>query len=80
LPVQVDGATHARLLAAAASDPSLELIVDLEAQELTLEDGTKAPFPLDPFSRTCLLQGKDELGYILSFEPKISAYESAHGT
>ena len=78
LPVPVDPATHARLLAARAADPSLEITVDLEAQELTLADGTRAPFPVDPFARSCLLQGVDELGYLLNFEPQIRAYEAAH--
>ena len=35
------------------------------------------PFPVDPFSRTCLLQGVDELGYLQSFLPKVRAYEDA---
>jgi 3-isopropylmalate/(R)-2-methylmalate dehydratase small subunit len=78
LPVQVDAAVHARLLAARAADPSLEITVDLEAQELSLTDGTRVPFPVDAFSRSCLLQGVDELGYLLSFEPRIAAYEAAH--
>ena len=79
LPVLVEPAVHARLLAALAQNPRLELTVDLEAQELTLADGTKAHFPVDSFARNCLLQGVDELGYLLSFEPKISAYEAARG-
>jgi 3-isopropylmalate/(R)-2-methylmalate dehydratase small subunit len=79
LPVLVDPATHARLLAARAADPSVELTVDLEAQELALADGTRVRFPVDSFARSCLLQGVDELGYLLSFEAKISAYEAAHG-
>jgi 3-isopropylmalate/(R)-2-methylmalate dehydratase small subunit len=78
LPVPVDPPTHARLLAARAADPGLEITVDLEAQELTLADGTRAAFPVDPFARSCLLQGVDELGYLLHFEPQIRAYEAAH--
>jgi 3-isopropylmalate/(R)-2-methylmalate dehydratase small subunit len=78
LPVPVDQATHARLLAARAADPSLEITVDLEAQELRLADGTRAHFPVDSFARSCLLQGVDELGYLLNFEPRISVYEAAH--
>jgi 3-isopropylmalate/(R)-2-methylmalate dehydratase small subunit len=78
LPVPVDQGTHARLLALRAADPSLEITVDLEAQELSLADGTRASFPVDPFARSCLLQGVDELGYLLHFEPQIRAYEAAH--
>jgi len=79
LPVQVDPGTHAHLLAARAADARLEVTVDLEGQELTLADGTRATFPIDAFSRSCLLQGVDELGYLLSFAAKVSDYEAARG-
>ena len=75
LPIVVDAATHRQLLAAVAADPSVEVEVDLAAQELTLPDGLRVRFPIDPFSRTCLLEGVDELGYILRFEPRIAEHE-----
>jgi 3-isopropylmalate/(R)-2-methylmalate dehydratase small subunit len=40
-----------------------------------LPDQSMVSFPIDPFSKTCLLNGVDELGYILSFEKEITAYE-----
>ena len=43
---------------------------------MILPDGTKVEFPVDPFSKTCLLQGIDELGWILKQEPDIAAYEA----
>ena len=42
-----------------------------------LPDGSRRPFPIDSFSKTCLLNGVDELGYLLSFEEQITAYEAA---
>jgi 3-isopropylmalate/(R)-2-methylmalate dehydratase small subunit len=75
LPVVVDAATHAGLLTLLQRDPAAELAIDLSAQTLTLPDGHEVVFPVDPFSRSCLLNGVDELGYILRFEPQIAAFE-----
>ena len=72
LPVQVDAATHGWLLA----HPGVEIEIDLEAMTLQLPDGTRAGFPIEPFARHCLLNGVDELGYLLSQQPAIDAYES----
>jgi 3-isopropylmalate/(R)-2-methylmalate dehydratase small subunit len=76
LPVAVDPAVLEKLFALRAANPSLELTIDLAAQALLLPDGTRATFPIDGFSRHCLLNGIDELGYLLSLEAKISSYES----
>ncbi len=75
LPVAIEAGAHASLLAQLAARPEAEVTVDLAAQELTLPDGLRVRFPIDPFSRTCLLEGVDELGYILRFEPRIEAHE-----
>jgi 3-isopropylmalate/(R)-2-methylmalate dehydratase small subunit len=75
LPVAVDAATHAELIAALAKDPEAEVSVDLAAQTLALPGGRKATFPIDAFAKTCLLNGVDELGYILKFGDAISAHE-----
>ena len=64
LPVIVDAATHRRLLDLAA-DPSAEVTVDLDSQTVRLPDGSTATFPIDGFSKTCLLEGVDQLGYLL---------------
>jgi len=55
-----------------------EVTVDLAAQTLTLPDGTAIQFPVDGFSKTCLLEGVDELGWILKRADRITAYEQAH--
>ncbi len=77
LPIVVDAATHARLFALAAAQPDGEYRVDLAAQTVTLPDGTAFDFQIDPFARTCLLQGVDELGYLLGHVPAIEQYEAA---
>jgi 3-isopropylmalate/(R)-2-methylmalate dehydratase small subunit len=71
LPITVDAATHAKLLAA----PGAEVTISLEAQTVTLADGTAAKFVVDPFSRYCLLNGIDELQFLLSQDAEISAFE-----
>ena len=71
LPVIVDEATHAWLVA----NPGAEVTIDLEQCTLTLPTGAAVRFPIDAFARYCLLNGIDELGYLLSKEADIAAYE-----
>ncbi len=78
IPIQVDAATHAKLVAAIKADPKAQLAIDLAKLELTLPDGKKVKFPVDNFAQHCLLNGIDQLGYILSFDEKIKTYEAAH--
>ncbi|MEO1015341.1 MAG: 3-isopropylmalate dehydratase small subunit [Pseudomonadota bacterium] len=76
VPVEVDAATHADLMA----QPGLEVTIDLEAMRVTTPNGgVNAPFKLEPFARRCLLDGVDPMGAILAQEGAIAAYEDAHG-
>lgn len=75
LPVVVDGETHRALFDLLTEIPDAELTIDLSAQTLSFLDRSVV-FPIDPFSKTCLLNGVDELGYIRSFEQAIAAYEA----
>ena len=75
LPVAVDESAYARLLSA----PGSAVTVDLEAQKLTLADGTGASFVIDPFARYCLLNGIDELQFLLGQEEAVEAYERRTG-
>lgn len=77
LPVVTDAATHARLFALVKEMPDTAWTVDLQAQQVCLPDGSTFPFSVDPFARTCLLKGTDELGYIQSFHEQIAAFERA---
>jgi 3-isopropylmalate/(R)-2-methylmalate dehydratase small subunit len=78
LPIVVDRQTHRDLFALIGQNPDAKLTVDLAAQTLTLPDGRAVAFPIDPFSRICLLNGVDELGYLLRHEDAIRSYELAH--
>jgi 3-isopropylmalate/(R)-2-methylmalate dehydratase small subunit len=77
LPIVVPADMHARLLKLAAADPKATVTVDLRAQRLTLPDGSTTPFPVDSFARHCMLEGVDELGFLLQHEAQIGAYEAA---
>jgi 3-isopropylmalate/(R)-2-methylmalate dehydratase small subunit len=77
LPIIVDAETHQTLFDLAEEAPAAEVLVDLASQTVTLPDGRKVSFPIDGFSKTCLLNGVDELGYILGFEKDIAAFEAA---
>lgn len=69
LPIQLDSAVCDRLRLAP------KLTIDLAAQTVSTPEGDSFPFPIDLFAKSCLLKGVDELGYILSFEEKITAFE-----
>jgi 3-isopropylmalate/(R)-2-methylmalate dehydratase small subunit len=75
LPVIVEAATLQRLFEIVASQPQAQVTIDLPQQTLTLPDGEQAPFPIDAFHKTCLVEGVDTLGYLLRFEEQIAAYE-----
>ncbi|MEE9219807.1 MAG: 3-isopropylmalate dehydratase small subunit [Acidobacteriota bacterium] len=71
LPIIVEGELHRRLLAS----PGEAVVIDLEKRTISLEDGTQAQFPIDPFARHCLLNGIDQLSFLLDQEKAIAAYE-----
>jgi 3-isopropylmalate/(R)-2-methylmalate dehydratase small subunit len=75
VPVEIDAEAHAALLTQLGRDPEAEVDVDLASQTLTLPDGRTAKFPIDAFAKTCLLEGVDELGYILRFADRIAQFE-----
>ncbi|MFZ1793869.1 MAG: 3-isopropylmalate dehydratase small subunit [Anaerolineae bacterium] len=77
LPVIVDKDTHEQLFSLCEEDPNTEVSVDLATQTLNLPDGRKVTFPIDAFSKTCLLNGVDEIGYVQGMREKIEAYEKA---
>ncbi len=79
LPVVLDAQTHAHLVDLCAAQPDLEVTIDLAAQVVRLPDGSPARFPIDAFSKRCLLEGIDELGYLMGFEEQIAAFEAAMG-
>ena len=60
------------------ADPDVELTVDLEAQRVYLPGDEDLPFEIDPFVKLMIIKGTDELGYLLSKEHEIAAWEAAH--
>jgi 3-isopropylmalate/(R)-2-methylmalate dehydratase small subunit len=76
LPIAVPPEVHAALFKAVTDNPAATVTVDLSRQNLTLPDGTEVTFPIDEFAKYCMLEGVDELGYILQQEPAIAAYEA----
>lgn len=76
LPIVVPAEVHAALFETVERDPEAAVTVDLAAATLTLPDGRKVEFPVDPFAQHCLVNGVDELGYILQHEARIAAYEA----
>ena len=74
LPVVVPPDVHKWLL----DNPDAVLRIDLASQTLSLPDARTVEFPVDSFARHCMLEGVDELGYILRQADAIAAYESGH--
>ena len=78
LPIVVDAATHARLFEMLAADPDSQLTIDLAEQGVLLPDGSTLDFDIDPFAKRMILAGTDELGYLLSKDPELRAWEAVH--
>jgi 3-isopropylmalate/(R)-2-methylmalate dehydratase small subunit len=78
LPLVVPADVHAELFRLVDADPNAEVTIDLASQTLTLPGGRQVEFPIDNFSKQCLLAGVDQLGYLLKQEAHIRAYEAAH--
>lgn len=75
IPIIVADAVHKMLFDLIEEVPDAELTVDLASQTLSFPNGS-VEFPIDPFNKICLLNGTDELGYIMSFEKEIAEFEA----
>jgi 3-isopropylmalate/(R)-2-methylmalate dehydratase small subunit len=73
IPVLVDKDTHEWLVA----NPGIELTVDIGRRTLALPDGREIAFPIDGFSRYCLMNGLDQMGFLLESEEAIRSFEEA---
>ena len=78
LPIIVDGDTHRALFERVAVDPDMEVTVDLEAQLVHLPDDQDIAFSVDPFARRMLLDGTDEIGWLLTRASAIDSWEAIH--
>jgi 3-isopropylmalate/(R)-2-methylmalate dehydratase small subunit len=79
LPIALDAPTHALLVKAVNGRPDRLVTVDLETQTLRVNGELTATFPIDSFSRTCLLENLDEVSYILKHQDAILKYEQTRG-
>jgi 3-isopropylmalate/(R)-2-methylmalate dehydratase small subunit len=75
LPVEVSPEVHKRLMDAVQHDRTTQITIDLLTQSVTGLGSLEATFPIDEFSKHCLLEGIDQLGYLLSFDEQITKYE-----
>jgi 3-isopropylmalate/(R)-2-methylmalate dehydratase small subunit len=80
LPIVIPASAHSALFAEIARNPRATVKVDLVKQTLTLPDGATVGFPVDAFSKHCLVEGIDELGYILQQDAAIGAFEGTHAS
>ncbi len=77
LPIRVDEETYYQLVSLCQEDPETRVTIDLERQALILPDGQQIEFPIDAFAKHCLLNGVDQMGFLLSQAAAIDAYEAS---
>ncbi|MCS7017721.1 MAG: 3-isopropylmalate dehydratase small subunit [Cytophagales bacterium] len=81
LPVVVSDAFLKKLFAAIESHPQTQIEVNLEQQTITLlEDGSQESFDINPYKKTCLINGYDDIDYLLSLKAEIEAFENGRLT
>jgi 3-isopropylmalate/(R)-2-methylmalate dehydratase small subunit len=78
LPIVVPPDVHRRLWELIEHDPDAQLTIDLAEEGVLLPDGSTIDFTIDPFAKQMLLAGTDELGYLLSKDAELEAWEAAH--
>lgn len=78
LPIVVSPQVHRRLWDIIERDPDAEFTIDLSEEGVLLPDGSTIDFTIDPFSKAMLLAGTDEIGYLLTKDADIAAWEAAH--
>lgn len=78
LPVQVSDTFLKKIFTAIEKDPATVITVDLQAQKVTLEDGSSESFDINPYKKTCLTNGYDDIDYLLSLRNEIRHFELVH--
>lgn len=78
LPVQVSDAFLRKIFLAIENNPATEITVDLQNQKVSLEDGSSESFDINPYKKTCLTNGYDDIDYLLSMRNEIKHFELAH--
>jgi len=75
LPLEISIPVHEQLVNAIKNEPLVEVSIDLPNQIFKMPDGNQIEFPIDAFSKKCLVEGIDPLGYLLKFSTQINSYE-----
>lgn len=78
LPVTVSDAFLNRTLQAVEKNPGIVITVDLEQQTVRLDDGTSESFDINPYKKACLINGYDDIDYLLSLREEIKEFEQTH--
>lgn len=78
LPVQVSDGFLRKIFAAIEKNPKTTVTVDLPEQKISLEDGSSESFEINPYKKTCLMNGYDDIDYLLSLRDEIKHFELAH--
>lgn len=78
LPVQVTDSFLKKIFASVQKDPAAKITVDLNAQKVILEDGASEGFEINAYKKTCLMNGYDDIDYLLSFRDKVKQFELTH--
>ena len=78
LPLQVSDDFLKKIFALIDKNPATVITVDLDKQTIVLEDGSSASFEINAYKRTCLMNGYDDIDYLLSLRDEIKHFELAH--
>jgi 3-isopropylmalate/(R)-2-methylmalate dehydratase small subunit len=80
LPIEVSSSVYQSLVDGLASAPGSLVSIDLPSQQVSLPDGFSFDFEIDPFSKTCLVEGIDQLGYLMGYLDQVNNYEISQQT
>ncbi|MFN8341750.1 MAG: 3-isopropylmalate dehydratase small subunit [Cyclobacteriaceae bacterium] len=78
LPLVVSDSFLKRLFDLIAATPTAQITVDLQNQQVKLPDGTSEAFEINAYKKTCLMNGYDDIDYLLSLRTEIRAFDQAH--
>ena len=79
LPIQVTDEFLEQIFSAVNKDPKLEVVVDLESQQFSIPAiGLKTSFEINPYKKECLLNGYDDIDYLIALKEEIETFESKH--
>ena len=78
LPVRVSDSFLKKIFETLKKNPSSVITVDLENQQVVLEDGTSENFDINLYKKTCLINGYDDIDYLLNLRNEIKQFELTH--